>query len=115
MQFLCYLRLLILVIIYGEVIVLDLLCLLLQGLCRSFCSPLLHHNHPLHLSRLRLILPIFLIEVDLDDQRLRQKIEAVDHQNLRFPEVIIKKGHLEIIEIALYIFEGLLYELYHVS
>ena len=91
MHFLGYLGLLIFVIVDGEIIVLHLLSLLLQVFNRLCLLP---HNNTVHFFRLRFVLPLFFICVNLDEQSLREEVKAVDHEHLYLAKVIIKISHL---------------------
>jgi hypothetical protein len=110
-HFLSYLGLLIFIIVDGIVIVLHLLGLLLQVFNRLCLLP---HDNTVHLLRLSLILLLFIICVYLDDQSLREEVEAIDHEHLYLPEVIIKIGHLQVLKVAVHILEGLLDHLYDI-
>lgn len=111
-HFLSYLGLLIFVIVDGEVIVLYLLRLLLQVFNRLCPLP---DDNTVHLLGLRLVLPLLLICVDLDDQSLGEEVKAIDHEQLYLAKVIIKICHLQVLKVALHIFEGLFDHLYDIS
>ena len=112
MHLLCDFGLLFLVVINRVIIVLHLLGLILQIFYRL--HPLLH-DYPIHFFGLGLAFTFLLVAVDLDDERLRQKIEAVDHEYLYLSKIVIEIGHPQILKIALHVLEGLLNHLDHVA